>query len=376
MSTAQPLALLDARQTEGVRIRPLPRGRAWHLFDGATLTARPDLARELSDALRPVAEDAFACAGPQFLDLVAGPERLASRTTVAVLRGADGDVGGMVSHVAGEWGGERCFYAASAFVRPAERGTGVVASGYGMLMRAELMRSPMRPMYAVVRTPNPVVYAAWRHGGRKMGGVVEPSVDLQVSETTRRVALAAADANGFLDRVDPRTLVVRGAYEGGVVPGGEGPYGVRPRSGDPKLDALFAQLLGPEDALLAVARISLHRAAALAGDRAIRQRLGRIGGRRRGALVTPPVIAHTRVHATERRTVDRRRVERRGADRRRIERRQAGSVRNDRRGDGAWDGVERRTLQRRAAQRREPLTERRSAAHRRADGPPRSPHRA
>ncbi len=80
---------------------------------------------------------------------------LARRTAVAVLRSADGGVGGMVSYVAGEWGGERCFYAASAFVRPSEQGAGLVAGGYGMLMRAEMVRTPLRPMYAVVRTPNP-----------------------------------------------------------------------------------------------------------------------------------------------------------------------------------------------------------------------------
>ncbi len=30
----------------------------------------------------------------------------------------------------------------------------VVAGGYGLMMRAELVRAPLRPMYAVVRTPN------------------------------------------------------------------------------------------------------------------------------------------------------------------------------------------------------------------------------
>ncbi|MEH3055027.1 MAG: hypothetical protein PGN13_13675 [Patulibacter minatonensis] len=271
--------------------------------------------------------------------------------------------------MSGEWGGERCFYAASAFVRPEEQGSGLVAGGYGMLMRAELVRAPLRPMYAVVRTPNPVAYAAWRHSGRKMGSDVEPSVDLRVAEETRRIALGTAAANGFADRLDQRTLVVRGAYAGGILPGGEGPYGARPRSGDAALDALFDRLLGPEDAIMVVGRMSLHRAAALAGDRVIRQRLGRIGGRRRGAVTAPSVPTHTRVRGTERRRPnDRRADDRRSDDRRSLERREHDRRDHDRRARCERRGAperragERRVEPRRAAQRRGP--ERRDADRR------------
>lgn len=360
MPSALALAHLGDRALDGVRVRALPRGRAWYLFDQELLAASPTLSADLSELLRPIAAEVFPCAAPAFLDLVAGPERLASRSCVAVLRSADGRVGGMVSQRSGEWGGERCFYAASAFVRPSEQGAGVVASGYGLMMRAELVRAPLRPMYAIVRTPNPVVYAAWRQGGRKMGGEVEPRLDLRVSEESRRIALATAQANGFGDRVDPATLVVRGAYAGGVLPGGAGPYGVRPQSRDAELDALFERLLGPEDALLVVGRMSLHRAAAMAGERVLRGRIGRLGGRRRGAVTAPVPSTHTRVRGPERRGGDRRDRERRGGDRRRDERLAQ-----------EWRGVERRVGDRRGGERRS--ASRRSHGERR--GTP-SAHRA
>lgn len=381
MSTATALVQLGASALDGVRTRHLPGGRAWCIFEGAQLAADPELTGTLSELLRPIAAEVFPCAGPSFVDLVSGPQRLASRTAVAVLRGADGRVGGMVSYVGGEWDGLRCFYAASAFIRPREQGTGLVASGYGVLMRAELVRAPLRPMYAVVRTPNPVAYAAWRHGGRKMGGEVEPRLDRSISDETRRVAIATATANGFVDRLDPATLIVHGAYAGGIVPGGDGPYGARPRSGDAALDAMFDALLGPEDALMIVGKMSLHRAAAMAGDRVLRQRLGRIGGRRRGAITAPNLNEHARVRGPERRATDRRADERRADERRASERRSDDRRGHDRRGhdrragdrrsaehraapelpaarlagraaDARWDGVDRRAGSRRAGDRR------------------------
>lgn len=374
MPSTMAIAQLGDRALDGVRVRALPHGRAWYLFDGERLASDPTLCADLSELLRPIAAEVFPCAAPAFLDLVSGPDRLAARSCVAVLRGADGRVGGMVSQRSGEWGGERCFYAASAFVRPGEQGSGVVASAYGLLMRAELMRAPLRPMYAVVRTPNPVVYAAWRHGGRKMGGEVEPRLDLQVSDEARRVALATAEANGFADRTEPEALVVRGAYEGGILPGGAGPYGARPRSGDAALDAVFDRLLGPEDALMVVGRMSLHRAAAMAGDRLLRGQLGRLGGRRRGAVPAPVPSSHGRVRGPERRGGDRRGPDRRGEDRRAHDRRAHDRRAGDRRGaaHGAapaapappapvgghrpevlpWDGIERRAADRRHSDRR------------------------
>lgn len=377
MPSALAIAQLGDRALAGVRVRALPRGRAWYLFEQEQLAADPALCADLSELLRPIAAEVFPCAAPAFLDLVSGPDRLASRSCVAVLRGVDGRVGGMVSQRSGEWGGERCFYAASAFVRPSEQGAGVVASGYGLLMRAELVRAPLRPMYAIVRTPNPVVYAAWRQGGRKMGGEVEPRLDLHISETSRRIALATAHANGFGERVDPSTLIVRGAYEGGILPGGSGPFAVRPQSRDAELDALFERLLGPEDALMVVGRMSLHRAAAMAGDRILRGRIGRLGGRRRGAVTAPVPSTHVRVRGSERRGDDRRGHERRAGDRRGHERRVVERRGEERRhGDrraarpadalpprgravaepgvrgAGWDGVERRAAARRSGDRR------------------------
>jgi hypothetical protein len=369
MPSTMAIAQLGDRALDGVRVRALGHGRAWYLFDGEHLAADPTLCGDLSAMLRPIAAEVFPCAAPAFLDLVSGPDRLATRSCVAVLRGADGRVGGMVSQRSGEWGGERCFYAASAFVRPSEQGAGVVASAYGLLMRAELMRAPLRPMYAVVRTPNPVVYAAWRQGGRKMGGEVEPRLDLAVSDDVRRVALATAEANGFGERVESGALIVRGAYEGGILPGGAGPYGERPRSGDRALDALFDRLLGPEDALMVVGRMSLHRAAAMAGDRLIRGQLGRLGGRRRGAVLASQPSTHVRVRGPERRGGDRRGPDRRGGDRRHDERRGHDRRVGDRRGEARrasepvqvpqpstaprpWNGVERRAADRRGGDRR------------------------
>lgn len=359
MPSALAIAQLGDRALDGVRVRALSHGRAWYLFEQQRLQADPTLCADLSELLRPIAAEVFPCAAPAFLDLVSGPDRLASRSCVAVLRGADGRVGGMVSQRSGEWGGERCFYAASAFVRPSEQGSGVVAGGYGLMMRAELVRAPLRPMYAVVRTPNPVVYAAWRQGGRKMGGEVEPRLDLSISDDARRIALATAQANGFGDRVEADTLIVRGAYEGGILPGGAGPFAVRPQSRDAQLDALFERLLGPEDALLVVGRMSLHRAAAMAGDRILRGRIGRLGARRRGAVTAPAAATHVRVRGPERRGEDRRGPDRRGTDRRGHDRRSHGSA-----GVG-WSGVERRATDRRAGDRR--TGPRRRAVDRRGD---------
>ncbi len=227
--------------------------------------------------LRPVAEAAFPRAGDGYLDVLAGEKRLCTLSALALLRTPEGTLGGMLSYVVDEWAGRRGFYASGALLYPEEQGGGLVSDGYAMLMRDELLRAPLRALFAVVRTPNPVVYAQWERGIRLTGGHVDPRPGAVVPGYVRDLARALAIDQGFGDGFDPEHLIARGCYDGGVVGGGVGPYDVRPTCGNRELDDWFAARLGAQDAMLLVARLSLHRVAAIVGDRVLRRRLGRIG---------------------------------------------------------------------------------------------------
>lgn len=342
---------LGLTDLDGVWRRRVRAGREWWVL-GERQLADPGVRGELAAAMRPIARDVFPHAAPSFIDLVVGEDGLARRSGVGVLCLPDGRIGGLLTFHTGEWGGERGFYAASAVVLPAEQQAGTTSQGYTILVRNEMLKAPRRPLYGLVRTPNPLVYESWRRGGVRFGTAVYPLPDAGIPGPVQRVCMGLAESLNFADQLDPQTMVVRGAYAGGIVPGGDGPYAERPQCGDSAINAMF-NALGPEDAILVAGRVSTRQAVAHVSERTIR------GGLRRVNLFAEP--AEQRQHRSpqaqhpmrsrkpERRGSDRRASDRRAAERRAAERRSGRAELLDALGQPL---PERRQQQRRAHERR------------------------
>jgi hypothetical protein len=149
--------------------------------------------------------------------------------------------------------GARTLYMDTTGVVPAHQRHGLIPVIQSRVVLRTLLTRPLSPLHVVYRTRNPVV---WRGLRRRLGeDRVAPLLrgDLQV--WAPRLAVALQAELGEAGEVDPRALVVRGAYagRGGAVYG----EAETPRSGDPESDAYFEERLGPDDALLIVARATL-----------------------------------------------------------------------------------------------------------------------
>jgi len=149
--------------------------------------------------------------------------------------------------------GARILYMDTTGVVPGHQRHGLIPVIQSRAVLRTLLAGPLSPLHVVYRTRNPVV---WRGLRRRLGeDRVAPRLrgDLQVWATQLSVALQGELAEA--GEVDPRTLVVRGAYaaRGGAVYG----EAETPRSGDPESDAYFEKRLDPDDALLIIARATL-----------------------------------------------------------------------------------------------------------------------
>ncbi|QRN79760.1 MAG: GNAT family N-acetyltransferase, partial [Nocardiopsis sp. BM-2018] len=172
-------------------------------------------------------------------------------SSLALILGPDGVPVGWGGYHRRSFASRRALYLDAAGVVPAHRRSGLSAALMTHFLNREVLAHPLTNTYVVLRTRHPAVYAGWRKG---LGQArVFPRQDRPVPGLVRRIATDAADWLGDGPRLDPDTLTVRDAYrmfDGEI-------YGVTPRSGDPALDTRFAREVGPKDAVLVVARMSV-----------------------------------------------------------------------------------------------------------------------
>jgi hypothetical protein len=156
---------------------------------------------------------------------------------------------GWVSGRRADWGCRRVFYAASAGVAPDIQGGGVSAALWRRLVERELQQAPLRPLFVVLRTGNPLVYDAWvaAAGGPR---AVHPRPDTAVPARVQAIAHDAAAYLGQAGELDPRRLLIADAYRN--TPGGLWRH--RPRSRDESTNTWFDTTLRPTDAFVVVAR--------------------------------------------------------------------------------------------------------------------------
>jgi hypothetical protein len=140
--------------------------------------------------------------------------------------------------------GERVVYFTSTGLLPSAQGQGLVAALQRYVIAAEGARDRGRAVTTAVRTRNPWSY---RLAAKTFGeDPPVPLLDGTVPPARRRIVAGIASWLG-LD-LDPTTGRVADAYE---IEGGL--YGSEPKTGDARIDALFARL-GPNDALLVCGR--------------------------------------------------------------------------------------------------------------------------
>lgn len=154
---------------------------------------------------------------------------------------------GWVANNDRRFGGRRCFYANSAGVHPDYQGAGIDSTIWRLLIRAAIVKSAPRRLYAVMRTGNPLVYGAWTTAAGRSGSAW-PAPGTPVPEYVRAIAADAAADLGQADRLDGRTLVVTDAYDDTEA----GLWTQRPTSDRTDIDDWFATLLGPRDAIILV----------------------------------------------------------------------------------------------------------------------------
>lgn len=105
------------------------------------------------------------------------------------------------------------------------------------------------PVYLTARTESPIFYRLMQ--GLLPAGQLYPNGAAVLPEDIAAVGRHLADWLGQLAILDPTTLMLRGAYDAL-----DELYGELPTTGDPQLDTLFRDQLGPLDAFLLVGRAS------------------------------------------------------------------------------------------------------------------------
>jgi hypothetical protein len=138
-------------------------------------------------------------------------------------------------------------------VVPEHQRHGLIPAVQSRLVLRTLLARPLRPLHVVYRTRNPVV---WRGLRRRLGEAsVAPPTSGELQGWAQALAVAVPGDVVEPGHLEQETLVVRGAYaERGRAVYGEAET---PLSGDPETDAYFEERLGPDDALLVIARATL-----------------------------------------------------------------------------------------------------------------------
>jgi hypothetical protein len=164
-----------------------------------------------------------------------------------------GEVIGWTSYRRLELVGARILYMDTTGIVPAHQRHGLIPMIQSRVVLLALLARPLSPLHVVYRTRNPVV---WRGLRRRLGeDRVAPRLRGDVQVWAPQLAIALQGELGETGEVDPRTLVVHGAYagRGGAVYG----EAETPSSGNPEADAYFEERLDSDDALLIIARATL-----------------------------------------------------------------------------------------------------------------------
>jgi hypothetical protein len=232
----------------GAVVRPIGHGRQGLLWD--PVARMTSAARGwVRDRVVPVAIAAFDGTTADYWAQHWSDEQLDRLDVLHVAVDETGIPVGWVSGRRGDWGGRRVFYAASAGVAPDIQGGGVSAALWRRVVERELRRAPLRPLFVVLRTGNPLVYDAWVAAAADPRAV-HPRPDIAVPARVQAIARDAAAYLGQAAELDPRRLHIADAYRS--TPGGLWRH--RPRSRDQGTTAWFDTTLKPTDAFLVVAR--------------------------------------------------------------------------------------------------------------------------
>jgi hypothetical protein len=165
----------------------------------------------------------------------------------------DGEVVGWTSYRRLCLAGTRALYMDTTGIVPEHQRHGLIPTIQSRVVLRTLLARPLRPLYVVYRTRNPVVWRGLR--GRLGDESVAPPLSSEVQGWASSLAIALQNYLAEPGDLDLQTLVVRGAYaERGRALYGEAET---PHSGDLEADAYFEERLEPDDALLIIARASL-----------------------------------------------------------------------------------------------------------------------
>ncbi|MBE9376198.1 hypothetical protein IQ251_17245 [Saccharopolyspora sp. HNM0983] len=238
------------------------------------------VATQLSDPARQylrrtfpaVAVRAFTATSRQYWENWLSDENLDRLSGLVIVLDSTGLPVAWVASNNRRFGGRRCFYANSAGVHPEHQGTGISSTIWRVLLRAAIVTSAPRSLYAVMRTGNPLVYGAWSAATGRTGATW-PAPGSAVPQHVRRIAVDAAADLGQADRLDPRTLVITDAYDDTEA----GLWTQRPTSDRADIDDWFATLLGPRDAIVLVVAFPPVRIMLDEARRKVRRALGRRG---------------------------------------------------------------------------------------------------
>lgn len=225
----------------------------------------------LRDALVPLAQQVFDCTSVRFwLDWLSD-RNLDQLKRLILVYNEEGELIGWAASSQFVVNGRRCFYGSSAGVHPAYQGQGITSATARRLFLPALFSAAPYPLYAVVRTANPMVYSAWRSGsaGRKAvfptpaGGALPPWVC--------DIAAATAERLGQAGSLEADTLIMRDAYREET----DGLWSARPGCDQDDVCRWFDAALGPRDAVMMV--VPFHPAAMFTKElkREIRRRTGR-----------------------------------------------------------------------------------------------------
>tara|TARA_B100002049_G_scaffold234895_1_gene218188 strand:+ start:13286 stop:14179 length:894 start_codon:yes stop_codon:yes gene_type:complete len=174
-----------------------------------------------------------------------------------------------------EVGGRRCFYGSSAGVDPVWQGAGITSAAARHLFLPALGAAAPRPLYAVVRTGNPLVYSAWQagHVGRQP---LYPNPDgRRIPQPIVDIATEAANRYAQGARLDPATLIMRDCYSREAA----GLWSKRPACDNDAVGRWFNDNLNARDAVMLVAPFDPAATFARESMRAVQKRLGLTTGR-------------------------------------------------------------------------------------------------
>lgn len=252
-------------------VRPGLTGLLWTEVDEQLPPAGREYLRSTFPA---VAVEAFTGTTEDYWDTWLSDEKLDALSALVLVIDEEGLPVAWVASNDRRFGGRACFYANSAGVHPDYQGAGLSSTIWRALLRAAIVRSAPRSLYAVMRTGNPLVYGAWSSAtGRD--DTTWPTPGGAVPEHVRRIAVDAAESLGQADRLDPRTLVITDAYDDTE----DGLWTERPKSDRPQVDEWFAEVLGPRDAVVLVVAFHPVRTMLAEAVRQVRRAVGLEGKR-------------------------------------------------------------------------------------------------